>query len=452
MDKIILLFMLASIALLMYKEPKELFLYFFLPVLTMMPVYYQTKIVSGIPEISFWSAVLLPIAFVWILNKHGEGYRFSPLDLLILLHLVLVFSGEWHNTSYKEAQKVFYNDLTIRLLPCIMARAWFMDSDSRMKMFKIIILCGAIVAAFQLIEFRLWFNVFDDILRKIWPHSVPWGGGMKRGGLKRAAGPFGHPICAGYFFTMFVPLAIWLWKNDYFELKKHGLWMFLLCVTGAITSISRAPIAGVFMGFVIIWYGWTKNKAVATMFLASFLIVASVLVIPKFIAYVNVSRATAETEDQRNAAYRAELLDNYKEVIAEKPLFGWGRFGVPVVKGQDSVDNEYLVIVLASGYMSLYAYLASMLWVLVRLSMYAIFSDPSSREGRLAWCLLAGFIAAALTQTTVYAGTQTIQFFYMLMGFSEGLVQLKHFESQEHPAVARTLGGNDYEYNFSRTL
>ena len=452
MDKIILLFMLASIALLMYKEPKELFIYFFLPVLTMMPVYFQTKIVSGIPEISFWSAVLLPIAFVWIFNKHGEGYRFSPLDLLILLHLVLVFSGEWHNTTYKEAQKVFYNDLTIRLLPCIMARAWFMDSDSRLKMFKIIVVCGAIVAAFQIIEFRLWFNVFDDILRKIWPHSVPWGGGMRRGGLKRAAGPFGHPICSGYFFTMFVPLAIWLWKNDYFELKKHGRWLFLLCVMGGITSISRAPIAGIVMGFIIIWYGWAKNKSVATMLLVSFLIITSILVVPKLVAYMSASRATAETEDQRNAAYRKELLENYQEVIAEKPLFGWGRFGVPVVKGQDSVDNEYLVIVLASGYMSLYAYLACILWVLVRLTLFAVFSDPSSREGRLAWCLLAGLITAAFTQTTVYAGTQTVQFFYMLMGFSEALVQLKHFEHEGQPALARTLGGDEYGYTFSRTL
>jgi len=452
MDKIILLFMLGTIAMLMYKEPKELFLYFFLPVLTMMPVYYQTKIVPGIPEIGFWSAALLPIAFVWLVNKHGEGYRFTPLDLLILLHLVLVFSGEWHNTTYKEAQKVFYNDLISRLLPFIMARAWFMDSDSRIKMFKIIIVSGAIVAAFQAIEFRFWFNVFDDILRKIWPHSVPWGGAMKRGGLKRAAGPFGHPICAGYFFTMFVPLAIWLWKNDYFELKKHGLWLFLLCVLGGITSISRAPIAGILMGFVIIWYGWAKNKAVATMFLASFLIVVSIMVVPKLIAYVNVTRATAETEDQRNAAYRTELLENYKEVIAEKPLFGWGRFGVPVVKGQDSVDNEYLVIVLASGYASLYAYLACIVWVLVRLALFAIFSDPSSQEGRLAWCLLAGLIAAAFTQTTVYAGTQTIQFFYILMGFSEALVQVKSFDDREQPALARTLGGDDYGYNFSRTL
>ena len=188
------------------------------------------------------------------------------------------------------------------------------------------------------------------------------------------------------------------------------------------------------------------------MVLACVLSVLAITVAPMIIAYVNVDRSSAETEDQRNAAYRRELLDAYDEVIAEKPLMGWGRFGVPVVKGLDSVDNEYLVIVLASGYTSLYAYLACIVWVMVRLALFAITSDPGSLEGRLAWCLLAGVIAAAFTQATVYAGTQTVQFFYMLMGFSEGLVQLRTFDDQEQPTFARALGGDDYGYHFSRTL
>jgi hypothetical protein len=188
------------------------------------------------------------------------------------------------------------------------------------------------------------------------------------------------------------------------------------------------------------------------MILACFLVMASMLVVPKIIAYVNVTRATAETEDQRNAAYRKELLDNFDEVIAEKPYFGWGRFGVPVIKGLDSIDNEYLVIATASGYTALYAYLSCIVWVLFRLTAFAIVTDPASKEGRLAWCLLAGVIAAAFTQTTVYAGTQTVQFFYMLMGFSEGLVQLRTFETAVSPNLPRALGADDYEYHFSRTL
>jgi hypothetical protein len=275
---------------------------------------------------------------------------------------------------------------------------------------------------------------------------------MKRGGLKRAAGPFGHPICAGYFFTMYVPLAVWLWKNDYFETRKNGFWITLICIGGGIASISRAPIIGIFLGLVLIWYGWAQSKGVPTMILACLMIMASVFIIPKAISYINVTRATAETEDQRNAAYRAELMENYKEVIAEKPLLGWGRFGVPVVKGQDSVDNEYLVIVLASGKAALYAYIFSFSWVVVRLLFFAARGDPSRKEVRLAWCLLASLLTALFTQATVYSGTQTVQFFYMILGFSEGLMQSGAVWDTTQTEYPRILGENDYGYNFSRTI
>lgn len=451
MDKSILLLMLVTIGLLLYKEPRELFLYFFLPVLTVVPVYYETKIVAGVPELGFWSAVLLPIAFVWIVNHRAEGYRFSPADALILVHLVIVFSGQWHNSTYKEAQKIFYNDITIRLLPFIMARAWFMDPESRIKMFKILILTGVVVAVFQMIEFRFWFNVFDEPLRKIWPKSVPWGGGMKRGGLKRASGPFGHPICAGYFYTMFIPLAVWLWKSCYFKLRKYGFWITLICIGGGIASISRAPIIGIFLGLVLIWYGWSQNKGLATMILSCLMIVAGIFILPKAIAYINVDRATAVTEDQRNAAYRTELLDNYKDVIAEKPLLGWGRFTVPVVKKQASVDNEYMMIMLTSGKLTLYAYLASICWILARLLVFAVGADPSRKEIRLAWCLLTSILTALFTQATVYSGTQTVQFFYIILGFSEGLVQSGSWDAT--PAqYPRVLGEINHGYHFSRTL
>ena len=451
MDKSILLLMLVTIGLLLYKEPKELFLYFFLPVLTVVPIYYETKIVAGIPEMGFWSAVLLPIAFSWIVNRQADGYRLLPADVLILVHLVIVFSGQWQNSAYKEAQKILYNDITIRLLPFIMARAWFMDPESRIKMFRIIILTGVVVAIFQMIEFRFWFNVFDEPLRRVWPKSVPWGGGMKRGGLKRASGPFGHPICAGYYYTMFVPLAVWLWKNDYFEKRKHGFWITLICIGGGISSISRAPIIGIFLGLVLIWYGWSQNKGLATMILLSLMTVASIFILPKAISYVNVDRANAVTEDQRNAAYRTELLDNYKEVIAEKPLLGWGRFTVPVVKGQASVDNEYLMIVLSSGKASLYAYIVSVIWILARLIIFSIRGDSSSKEIRLAWCMIASILTALFTQATVYSGTQTVQFFYIILGFSEGLIQAGSWETTQ-TKFPRILGEINYGYNFSRTI
>lgn len=505
--------MILGFGFLIYKEPKELFLYYFLPILTVFPVYYQTEVVPGTPELSFWSAALVPILLFWVVNKKVEGYFFSWLDLIILIHLLLVFYGQYINSSYKPAQKVFFNDLMARFFPYVLAKAYCSDRETRIEMIKVIVVVGAIVGFFMMYEFKQWYNVFDKPIREIWPHWVAWDLPMKRWGLKRAFGPFAHPICGGYFFAMVAPLAIWLWRGKYFS---KGLWKFsspkdlwgpkvalaivlipfalvplaglkkmtvlamilgfvlifvirygmihritkipwgpafvLLCVGGGIASISRAPMAGIFLGFAIIWFGWARRKGLVFGILFGLVCVSLPVVLPRVISYVNVDRATAETADQRNAAYRKELMENYMEVSAEKPWFGWGRFSVPVVKGQESIDNEYLFMLLTSGRMALYPYILMMAYVSIRLLLFVRRQPYDSQEGRLAWCLIAGWAAAIFTQSTVYAGTQTVQYFYLMAGMIEALVSAP----VSVPAVVRekieAVPASVLAYGFVRTV
>ncbi len=541
MDKIAVLPMLLGFALLASRSPRELFVFYFIPILLVFPVYYDTKLVQGIPELSFWSAALAPILAFWVFQSKCEGYVFSWLDVIILLHLLIVFYGQYVNSSYKPAQKVLFNDLMARFFPYLLTRVWFSDPEVRIDMIKAMVVVGSVVGLFMMYEFKLWYNVFDKPIRKLWPHWVPWELPMKRWGLKRAFGPFAHPICGGYFFAMIAPMALWLWKEnrfatgvwnmsktkDYwgpktmlaivlipfllvpadgfksiglgavalgllfvfllfyglnrtFKKLPWGLVFFSICSGGCIASISRAPIAGMFLGFALIWFGWARRKAMVfgIMFLA--MCASLPVVVPKIVAYVNVDRATAETADQRNAAYRKELMDNYKEVVAEKPWFGWGRFTVPVVKGQLSIDNEFLFMTLTSGKAAFYAYVLLIAYIFARLLNFVRSQPYDSSEGRLAWALLAGWTAAVFTQTTVYAGTQTVQFFYMCAGIGEALVSSRatavERTQETGPAPAfhagnfgfvRTLGASGglvpmelahesskeaYGYRFSRTL
>jgi hypothetical protein len=483
MDKIVILPMIIGFALGVNRSSRTLFLYYFLPILTVFPVYYEGELANGIPELSFWSAALVPVICFWILREKGEGYFFTWLDVIILLHLLLVFYGQYINSGYKPAQKVLFNDMMARFFPYVLAKAFFSDRESRIEMLKVIVVTGAVVGFFMAYEFKFWYNIFDKPIRKLWPTWVPWDLPMKRWGFKRAFGPFGHPICGGYFFAMIVPMAVWLWRGGHFQ---RGLWqsppdgktwgprtlliicaipillipaatrdsmamlafvcgvtllfmlyrgigrplprlswglaLVLLCFGGGMAAISRAPIAGIFLGFVILWFGWSRRKGVIAGVLAAVMAAAAPVVVPKIVAYVNVDRATADTPDQRNAAYRKELMENYAEVAAERPWFGYGRFDIPVVKGQESIDNEYLFMTLASGKTALYAYMLMMVYVSIRLLLFVKETRYDSPEGRLAWGFLAAWGAAIFTQSTVYAGTQTVQFFYILAGMSEALV------------------------------
>lgn len=454
MDKIAILPAFGAILMLLNgKTPKYAFIYYFLPVLTLIPTYYETKLVQGVPEIAFWSAALLPVAAAWMINEKMEGYRFVLLDAIVLASLLAVFYAQFEATGYKDAQKILFKETVARLFPYIMIRTYFNDPENRVAILRVMATLGAIVAVFMLYEAKFYVNYLDQFIRRLWPYYVPWDGVMQRYGLKRASGSFGHPICAGYFFAMITPVAFWLWREGHYENQKHGLVIFGLCFAGALASISRAPIMGLFLSMAIIWYGWSKSKSLSGGLLVFCAVLGLALMLPKFISYVSVTRAEAVTQDQENAAYRKEMLDNYIEVIKEKPYWGYGRYTFPVINRQKSIDNEYLFIALTAGLVPLFLYLTIMFWVLIRLIVFAFQRPYNCPTARLAWCLLGGWICAIFTQATVYAGTQTVQYFFMIAAIAESIVRIRGFANNTKKTTETfDLRGVSYGYQFSRTL
>jgi len=436
------------------RDARTVFVTYFLPVLTLIPAYYNTKLVSGIPEFTFWSAAFIPIIFAWIINEKLEGYRFSWLDLIIILHLVFIFYAQFEATGYKDAQKILFREVLNRLMPYLFIKAIISDQTRRIPVLKMIVVLGAIVSVFMLYDFKFYTNYLDLFIRKFWPHHVPWDGVMSRYGFKRAPGSFAHPISAGYFFAMSTPIAFWLWREKQFKNNKQGKIIFGLNFLGVITSISRAPIAGLLLGFIIIWFGWSKSKALSGGFLILVGIIGLAIAVPKFVEYVSIKRSHAKTQDQENAAYRKEMLDNYIEIIKDKPYWGYGRYTFPVVNGQKSIDNEYLFIAITAGMMNLTVYLLIVFFVLFRLIIFAVSRPYNSADGRLAWALVGVWISAIFTQATVYSGMQTTHYFFMMAGIAEAMIMSKGpFLVKDTMNEDNTkIEGANYGYHFSRTL
>jgi len=305
MDKLALLpFFGALLYLYKSKDARLVFVNYFLPILTLIPAYYETKLITGIPEFTFWSSALIPVVIVWFFNEKMRGYKFSWLDLIILLHIIFIFYAQFEATGYKDAQKIVFRETLIRLIPYVILKAVILDEKRRIHALKSITYLAAVVSIFMLFETKFYYNFLDIYLRELWPFSVPWEGSMSRYGLKRAAGSFAHPISAGYFFSMTTPLAFWLWMEKCFKNNKYGSVVFILNALGVFTSWSRAPIAGLVLSFIIIWYGRSQVKIVSGTLLAMVMVIALSMVVPKFINYVSVERAQAENKDQENAAYR----------------------------------------------------------------------------------------------------------------------------------------------------
>ncbi len=434
MDKIILIPLIISAALLITRETKDVFILVFLPCLMLLPSYFEVELARGTPELYFWSAALIPILVAWAL-KNFEGFRFQGMDFIILAYILVIFYGQWINSDYKKAQKILFNNMMAIYFPYAIVRAFCTDRDTLIRIIRTITFLGAFIAVFNMWEFRMFTNYFDEILRRIWPHSVMWDIGMvlQRWGFKRALGPFSHPIVAGYIFALSTPLAIWCYFQGHYRNKHVGRLTMLLNAGGLLVSLSRAPILGFFMGLLIIYYGWSQNRAAI---MSVVLIVGTIillLVIPKFIEYASVTPATAKTADQRNVAYRKQMWDAYREVVMQRPYLGWGRFTVPSVKGMKSIDSEYLGVALASGLMALGLYVTFLLGILIKLFRFARARSHTDPEARLAWCLIAGWISAIFSQATVYSGAQSVQMLFMLAGVSQ-IVILMSAKAWRSPA------------------
>jgi hypothetical protein len=453
MDKIILLPLIISAAMLISREPKDVFILVFLPSLTLLPTYFDVEVVSGTPELYFWSAALIPILIAWVM-KNFEGYHLHWMDLVILAYLLLIFYGQWANSDYKKSQKLLFNNLMVVFFPYLLVRAFGEDRQTLIRMIRMMTFLGAFIAVFMAMEFRMFTNYFDEILRRMWPSYVMWDIGMvlHRWGFKRAFGPFSHPIAAGYFFSLITPLAIWCYFQEHYHKKNIGRLVVALNVLGLIVALSRAPMMGFFMGLVIIYYGWSQNKAAIMSIVLLVATVVLMMAVPKFIEYASVTRATAATEDQRNVAYRKEMWEAYTEVVLERPYLGWGRFSVPAVKGMKSIDSEYLGVALASGLPALGFYLVFLFGMLFRLVRFAGRGEHDDPWARLAWCLIAGWVSAIFSLATVYSGAQTVQYLYMLGAVGQVLILTPQLQRSFFGAKALSPELADQPFHFIRVI
>ncbi|MCP4163562.1 MAG: O-antigen ligase family protein [Deltaproteobacteria bacterium] len=422
MDKIILLPFIISTISLLNRSGSQTFILVFIPTLTFLPVYFDTEIISGTPEIFFWSSALIPILISWAISNF-KGYTYNHMDLIIFLYILVIFFGQWDNSNYKKAQKLMFNNLLAVFFPYLLTRIYCRDRMMLIKMIKIITYSGAIIAIFNLIEFRMFTNYFDRILRNIWPSYVMWDLGMvmSRWGFKRAFGPFSHPIVSGYIYAFITPLAIWCYSQNFFKNLRLGKIVLFLNFSGIITSLSRAPMIGFFIGLIIIYYGWSKSKAAISAILVIVITIALIISAPVAIKYASVTRATAIDTEQRNVAYRKEMWQAYTEVVLEKPFLGWGRFSVPSVRGIKSIDSEYLGIALSSGVLALALYLLFLSGTLKTLFNSIHKKDHDDKWARLSWCIAAGWISAIFSQATVYSGAQSVQYLFIIGGMCQAL-------------------------------
>jgi hypothetical protein len=408
-----------ALALLFFRAPALVFLDVYFPSVFLLPDYYRW-VVSGLPDPSFHHTVILPIVAVFLATNLLR-WRPSLLDVLVIGFASSVSYSEYLNVGYAEAQNLLFDQLCGVVFVYILAKGLIEPNELRVVAAKRLTFLLCFVAVSSMYEFKMAWNPYAGLLAPYFPGQLNWVTTF-RWGYARVAGPYGHAILAGVIFAVGYRLQRWLEWRGYWETPRKARVLSLGLAAGVFMSMCRGPWFGAACGAVVmlIVHARSRKRAVALLLAVMILVGAPVVLAMK--GYLSVKRARALSAAQETIAYRRELIEKYVEIMLKKSAWGWGHNTWPRIPTMDSIDNQYLLLPLQHGFVSLGFFLAILFWTSARLCWRGVHAPPGSEESELALTFFASYIVIVATLTTVYLGAQTVQLFFLLTGWSEGLL------------------------------
>jgi hypothetical protein len=405
------------------RGPEQAMLDVYLPALLLLPELSWP--ISG--QLTFSSTAILPIA-AFLLIRPRQRWEWSSADFLVIALLSIRAFAEGMNQGYKLGQNQAIQDIISIFLPYFVVKEMLGDREFASTFVKRVVALLAFVAIVSVYESRMGSNLFARLLGGIFPSADS---PVFRFGFKRIQGPYGHAILAGVMMAIGYRLARWLewtgqWSERFWVLPISKVRFCELCIVlGSILTISVGPWLGAAGGAVVIAaFRAVNRKRAMTLLILAF----SVLFLPLYSAvhdFVSVDPLQAMNAGnafQEDSAYRGKLVPLYLPLVEERPTWGWGRNGIPVLEGMASIDNAYLHVALTFGVYALGLLLAILVWTPIRLIIIGAKFSKDSPEDLNAYTLLAIYILIAISSATVWLGLQTEIFFFILTAWSDRLV------------------------------
>jgi hypothetical protein len=424
----------------------------YLPVVLLLPHYYVLRF-AHLPPVSFAEMAALPLfGALWF--REMRRWRFDWMDLFVLLFALSAGLSEGMSTSladgtWRDLFSVdrgpvagdfslfglqFFAGLMTMGMPYMFGKLLVEGRGAdgqamRNRVVRRMVMLLAIVSAISVFDFlthrSIWQMVMHHFFRNQvvdWPTQVRWGFG-------RIQGPYAHAILAGMIFLMGVIYVLWLrafspqWGTRRIfkglPITFRGL-ILVLIVGGLMMTQSRGPWIAVGLALVLAMLVRVFSLGKATLAFVVVLIGFSAVAYTVGNRYTDVGLNQAKTEEQRNAVYRRELIRAYFPIIEERKAFGWGFTTLPVVNGQQSVDNEYLLVAATQGFTGLALFVTILLGSGVRL--YRLAQKPLRMEDRaLVFAHLTVLMGLAISLTTVYLGEQALLMLFFLLGWIQAM-------------------------------
>ena len=402
----------------------------YIPMLLLFPLYYEWKL-TGLPPLNATEAIVIVLLYFMLLRHRYEFY-FSRTDIWVLLFVYGGMISEVLRRGVKPGLFELAGDIYSALLPYMVGKILIEQHGMRVKLLKRMAFLLFLVCVISIYEYRMSINPYHEYLDRYFPYMGTHWFLQMRWGRARVSGPFAHAILAAMMFFAGAMFNFYLLRTNSWERKFRWLklgavrkgWVIMTGLfLGLYMTQSRGPWVATPVGFVVTAIGLARNPRRAFLRFAFVAIVIGVVAYPFIQDYTAGTTLQATDQDQQNAVYRRQLIDNYTPVVEAGGFWGWGLI-FPVVGNQVSIDNEYLLIALQRGYFGLLVFVLLAGETLVKLVRQGI--SPGRREDRiLAFCMVGTLAGILFSVTTVFLGMQVYTLFFFLVGWSQAIGRQK---------------------------
>jgi hypothetical protein len=425
----------------------------YLPAILLLPQYYSLRF-PHLPPLRFADTAILPLG-VAMLAKYMRRWRLAWMDLWVLLFAVSaalseglsteLANGQWVRLFTDPSEKMqaslldngvfqLFAGITTIVLPYMAGKLLIEHGEVngqpvRKVLLRRMVAMLAMVAVICVFDFVAGRSSWQTVWRHffpgqpmLWPMQMRWGFG-------RIAGPFAHAILAGMMFLMGLVYFFWLRRFapgwgvrrlvEGLPLTVRG-GMLAAIAAGLLMTQSRGPWLGMALSLLLIFLmqRFSVVKAAAIFVALTAVLSAAGYYYGK--QYTNLEPSQSSKEEQQSAIYRRDLLRNYRPIVMARKAFGWGITTYPTMAGQQSIDNEYLMLAVTQGFTGLGLFLAIVAGSAGRLLWLA--ARPMAAEDKgLVIAHLAVLIGLMTAVATVYLGEQALLLFFLIVGWVQGM-------------------------------
>jgi len=270
------------------------------------------------------------------------------------------------------------------------------------------------VAAFMLVEFFTGRNVFAVF------GGVPFITEIRDGRL-RCQGPFMHPILAGVFGAILLPVfvsQIWLGRKQ----KMLTVISVLASSAMTITSACSGPILAAIAGVVGLCC-WPLRRHMRLIRWGILSLIIALQIAMKAPVYALVGRV--KVFNASTGEHRFALIDAYVHRFGEWWMLGtkttatWGY-------GLIDVTNMYVRVSVDGGLASLICFIAVIVFCFQGVGR-AVRSAPEPKQQKVLWALGASIFAAIVGFMDIQLFDQSVTIWYLLTGVISALaIQARH--------------------------